>query len=93
MGIAQQPVEPLGPRLLGFVERQGSGERAQGQPPVAAPRPAPELERGDRQEREAQGQPATQIGGDGRQQREDALDQRGVLPLEPPARSASGFPG
>ncbi len=87
-GIAQQAVEPLGPDLLGLVERQGAGEGAEREPPLPAARAAPELQHRHRQPREAQRQPPPEIRGRHAHQLEHALDRRRLLALERPAGAA-----
>jgi hypothetical protein len=57
---------------------------------VAAPRAAPELQHGDREEREAEREPASQVGRGRGEQREQAINQRRLLGVEGAARAAAG---
>lgn len=81
-GVAQQAVEPLGPGLLGLVERQGAGQGAEREPPIAAARAAPELEHRDGQQGEAEGQPPSEVGGRNGQEVQHALDRGRLFRLE-----------
>jgi len=88
-GIAQQAVETFGARLLLLVEGQGAGEGGQGQAAVAAAGAAPKLEHGDRQQGQAEGEPASEFGGRGGQQVQHALDEGRLLGFKSPAGPAS----
>ncbi len=81
-GIAQQAVEPLGTGLFFFVEREGSGEGAQGESAVATARAAPKLEHGNRQQGQAEREPTSEFGARGGQQAEDAFNQGLLLGVE-----------